>query len=62
MHRADKRLDARWRMFGLLAVAANRDAKKLEKLPVQRSEFGDVGFQWFATLLQLVSLDRFEYV
>ena len=41
--RAGKRLDARRRR--LLTVAADRYAKELEKLPVQRSQFGDVGLQ-----------------
>ena len=62
IRRADRRLDAKRETFGLLTVAADRYAKELEKLPMQRSEFGDVGLQRFASLLQLVSLNRFEYV
>ena len=50
MRRAGRRLDARWKTFGLLAVAADRYAKELEKLPMQRPEFGDVGLQRLASL------------
>ncbi len=50
IRRADRRLDARYKTLGLLAVAADRYAKELEKLPMQRSEFGDVGLQRLASL------------
>ena len=62
IRRADRRLDARWKTFGLLAVAADRYTKELEKLPMERSEFGDIALQWFTCSLQFVSLDRLEYV
>ena len=51
IRRADRRLDARCKMLSLLAVAADRYAKKLEKLPMQRPEFGDVALQRLASLL-----------
>jgi hypothetical protein len=62
MCRADQRLDVSWGSFGLFAVAANRYAKELEELPMQRPEFGDVALQRFASLLQFVSLDCLENV
>jgi hypothetical protein len=37
--------------LGLLAVAADPYTKKFEKLPMQRSELGDVGLQRLASLL-----------